>query len=159
MPRRPSPGESLISSTSFIRPLFAKGPGVVTPRRVTGKGRPRVATRFTPGDGPIVTSETSTWHDPRMTELCPRPDRRRFVAQIAGLCRREVVHWFSFGRRPVMTGRAAPRRHARMAERRRNPRRRPVTGVAGLRRRHMGSRFARGLTTVMTRHAGARGHA
>ena len=79
----------------------------MTPRRVTGQGRIRMATRFTAGDGPIVTSETSAWRHPRVTELRPRKGCRRFVAHFAGLCRRKVVYRFAPCRRAVMAGGAA----------------------------------------------------
>jgi hypothetical protein len=41
-----------------------------------------------------------------------------------------VARRFACGCRPVVAGRAAPRRHPRMAKRRWNPRSGPVTGIA-----------------------------
>ena len=100
-----------------MRILFTEGLGGVTPRRVTRKGRHRMAIRFAFSSGPIVTSGTCAWYHPRVTELRPRKGRCRSVAQFAGCRRRYVCRRFAPRRRAVMA-RRAPRRDSRMVKRR-----------------------------------------
>jgi hypothetical protein len=131
----------------------------MTSRRVTGQGRIRMLTRFTAGDGPIVTSEASAWHHPLVIELRPRKGCRRFVAQFAGLCRRRMVYRFAPCCRAVMATRTA-RHDPRVTELRpRKGRRRFVARIAGLGRRNMRRGLASRLGTVVAGGASSRHHA
>ena len=115
--------------------------------------------RFTAGDGPVVTSETSAWHHPRVTELRTRKGRRRSVTQLAGRRRRDVRGRFAPRRRAVMAGGTArhdPRVSKRSAQERRGG---LMARIARLGRRDMRRRLACCLGAVVAGGAGSRHHA
>ena len=87
-----------------------------------------------------------------------RPGYPSAVTGIARLRGDEVARGFTCRCRSVMARRTASRRHARMAERRRDPGRGPVAGVAGLRRRHVRGGLPTRGTAVMARRTAARRH-